>query len=34
MSDYLDYLDDIYEEIVDEFGHEAEANCIHERKTS
>jgi hypothetical protein len=32
MSDYLDYLDEIYEEIVDEFGHEAESNCIHDVK--
>lgn len=30
MSDYLDYLDDIYEELVDEFGHEIESNCIHQ----
>jgi hypothetical protein len=29
MNDYLDYLDDIYEELVDEFGHEAEAECVH-----
>lgn len=29
MNDYLDYLDDIYEELVDEFGHEVEANCVH-----
>jgi hypothetical protein len=29
MSDYLDYLDEIYEELVDEFGHEIESNCIH-----
>ena len=29
MSDYLDYLDEIYEELVDEFGHEIENNCIH-----
>ena len=28
--DYLDYLDEIYEELVDEFGHEIENNCIHE----
>ena len=32
MSDYLDYLDEIYEELVDEFGHEAESNCIHDVK--
>ena len=30
MSEYLDYLDEIYEELVDEFGHEIESNCIHE----
>jgi len=30
MSDYLDYLDEIYEELVEEFGHEIESNCIHE----
>jgi hypothetical protein len=29
MSDYLDYLDEIYEELVDEFGHEIESDCIH-----
>ena len=29
MSDYLDYLDEIYDELVDEFGHEIESNCIH-----
>ena len=28
--DYLDYLDEIYNELVDEFGHEIESNCIHE----
>lgn len=28
--DYLDYMDEIYEELVDEFGHEIENNCIHE----
>ena len=27
--DFLDYLDEIYEELVDEFGHEIESNCIH-----
>jgi hypothetical protein len=27
--DYLDYLDEIYEELVEEFGHEIEANCQH-----
>jgi hypothetical protein len=30
MSDFLDYLDEIYEELVDEFGHEIESNCVHE----
>lgn len=30
MSDYLDYLDEIYDELVDEFGHEIESTCIHE----
>ena len=30
MSDFLDYLDEIYEELVEEFGHEIESNCIHE----
>lgn len=29
MSDYLDYIDEIYDELVDEFGHEIESNCIH-----
>jgi hypothetical protein len=29
MSDYLDYMDEIYEELVDEFGHEVESECIH-----
>ena len=27
MSDYLDYLDEIYDELVEEFGHEIESNC-------
>jgi hypothetical protein len=27
--DFLDYLDEIYEELVDEFGHEIESNCEH-----
>ena len=27
--DYLDYLDEIYEELVDEFGHEIESECAH-----
>ena len=30
MSDFLDYIDEMYEELVDEFGHEIESNCIHE----
>ena len=30
MSDYLDYSDEIYEELVEEFGHEIESECIHE----
>ena len=29
MSDYLDYYDEIYEELVEEFGHEIEAKCEH-----
>jgi hypothetical protein len=29
MSDYLDYLDEIYDELVEEFGHEIESNCTH-----
>jgi hypothetical protein len=29
MNDYLDYIDDIYEELVEEFGHEVEAKCEH-----
>ena len=31
MSDFLDYIDEMYEELVDEFGHEIESNCIHEQ---
>ena len=27
--DYLYYLDEIYEELVEEFGHEIEAKCEH-----
>jgi hypothetical protein len=27
--DYLDYLDEIYEELVEEFGHEIEEKCEH-----
>jgi len=29
MNDYLDYIDEIYEELVDEFGHEIESECVH-----
>jgi hypothetical protein len=29
MNDYLDYIDDVYEELVEEFGHEIEAKCEH-----
>lgn len=29
MNDYLDYLDEIYDELVEEFGHEIESNCSH-----
>ena len=28
--DYLDYMDEIYEELVEEFGHEIESECIHQ----
>ena len=28
--DYLDYLDEVYDELVEEFGHEIESNCVHE----
>ena len=34
MNDYLDYMDDIYEELVTEFGHEIESECIHEQTTN
>ena len=27
--DYLDYLDEIYDELVEEFGNEIESNCTH-----
>lgn len=27
--DFLDYMDEIYEELVEEFGHEVESECIH-----
>ena len=30
--DFLDYLDEIYEELVEEFGHEIEAKCEHNHK--
>ena len=29
MNDYLDYMDEIYEELVNEFGHEIESECNH-----
>jgi hypothetical protein len=29
MNDYLDYMDEIYEELVEEFGHEIESVCEH-----
>ena len=29
MSEFLDYIDEIYDELVEEFGHEIESNCIH-----
>ena len=29
MNDYLDYMDDIYEELVEEFGHEIESECVY-----
>ena len=29
MSEFLDYMDEIYEELVEEFGHEIESDCIH-----
>jgi len=29
--DYLDYMDEIYEELVEEFGHEIESECVHNR---
>jgi len=25
MNDYLDYMDEIYEELVEEYGHEIES---------
>jgi hypothetical protein len=27
--DFLDYMDEIYEELVEEFGHEIESECVH-----
>jgi hypothetical protein len=27
--DYLDYMDEIYEELVEEFGHDIESECTH-----
>ena len=30
MNDYLDYIDEVYEELVEEFGHEIEDKCHHE----
>jgi hypothetical protein len=30
MNDYLDYMDSLYEELVEEFGHEIEAKCDHD----
>ena len=29
MNDYLDYMDEIYEELVEEYGHEIESKCVH-----
>jgi len=29
MNDYLDYMDEIYEELVEEYGHEIESKCGH-----
>jgi len=29
LMDYLDYMDEIYEELVSEFGHEIEEKCEH-----
>jgi hypothetical protein len=29
MNDYLDYMDEIYEELVEEYGHEIESKCDH-----
>ena len=30
MNDYLDYMDNLYEELVEEFGHEIEYKCDHD----
>jgi hypothetical protein len=30
IMDFLEYLDEVYEELVDEFGHEIESKCVHE----
>lgn len=27
--DYLDYMDEIYEELVSEYGHDIESQCEH-----
>ena len=27
--DYLDYMDEIYEELVSEYGHDIESQCGH-----
>lgn len=29
MNDYLDYMDEVYEELVEEYGHEIESKCDH-----
>ena len=29
MNDYLNDQDEIYDELVEEFGHEIESNCTH-----
>jgi len=34
MNDFLDYMDDIYEELVEEFGHEIESECVHNHTTA
>jgi hypothetical protein len=30
--DFLEYMDEIYEELVSEFGHEIEEKCEHNHK--